>query len=167
MPLSIILQQQQEAVDDVTKDLQRDEQPILEEEVERTSAPDSSPPIPPPAAPAPPETAGPSSTSQQSPELIPVNSRELFGVMDAVCALATSQASLNERMARAEVTLAQNHAMILHIMSHLGLHPVSLTKPTQPTTQDQSAVSVASVSLDMLAATAVALDPPTSAPPRE
>ena len=106
MPLSIILQQQGEAADDVTEDLPRDEQPVPEEEVERTLAPVSSPPVPPPAAPAPPETTGPSSTSQQSPEHIPVSSRELSAVIDAVYTLATTQASLDERMARAEVTLA-------------------------------------------------------------
>ena len=63
MPLSIILQQE-EAADDVIEDLPRDEQPVPEEEVERASVLDSSPPVPPPSAPAPPETAGPSSTSQ-------------------------------------------------------------------------------------------------------
>ena len=63
MPLSIILQQQEEAADDVTEDLPRDEQPVPEKEVERTSAPDSSPLVPPSVATAPPETAGPSSTS--------------------------------------------------------------------------------------------------------
>ena len=87
--------------------------------------------------------------------------------MDAVCALATTQASLAERMARAEVTLVQNNAMLLWIMSHLGLPPVSVTEPTQPTTCDQSAVSVSAASLDMLAAAAAASDPPASTPPRE
>ena len=87
--------------------------------------------------------------------------------MDAVYTLVTTQASLDERMARAEVTLAQNHAMLLRIMSHLGLPPVNVTETTQPTTRDQSAVSVATASLDMLAAAATASDPPTSTPPRE
>ena len=64
MPPSILLQQQEEAVDDVAEDLSRGEQPIPEVEVERTSVPASSPLVPPPAAPPPPETAGPSSTSQ-------------------------------------------------------------------------------------------------------
>ena len=167
MPLSIILQQQEEAADDVTEDLQRGEQPVPEVEVERTSVPDSSPPVPPPTTLAPPETAGPSSTSQQSLEHIPVSSRELSAVMDVVCALATTQVSLEERMARAKVTLTQNHAMLLRIMSHLGLPPVSVTEPTQPTTRDQSVVSVAPASLDMLAAAAAASDPSTSTPPRE
>ena len=53
-------------------------------EVERTPVPDSSPPAPPPTAPTPTDTAGPSSTSQQSPEHIHVTSRELAAVMDAV-----------------------------------------------------------------------------------
>ena len=106
MPIFIILQQQEEAADDVIEDLHRGEQPVPKVEVERTSVPNSSPPIPPPIALAPPETAGPSSTSQQSPEHIPVSSRELSAVMDVVCALATAQASLDERMARAKVTLA-------------------------------------------------------------
>ena len=135
--------------------------------MERTSVPDSPPPVPPPTAPAAPETAGPSSTSQQSPKHVPVSSRELSAVMDAVCALATTQASLDERMALAEVTLTQNHAMLLRIMSHLGLPSVSMTEPTQPTTRDQSVVSVAAASLDMLAATTASSDPPTSTPPRE
>ena len=87
--------------------------------------------------------------------------------MDAVCALATTKASLDERMARAEVTIAQNHAMLLRIMSHLGLPPVSVIEPTQPTTRDQSAISVSAASFDMLAAVAAASDPPTSTPPRE
>ena len=87
--------------------------------------------------------------------------------MDAVHALATTQASLAEQMARAEVTLAQNHTTLLHIQSHLGLPPVSVTEPTQPTTRDQSAVSVSAASLDMLAAAAVVSDLPTSTPPRE
>ena len=108
MPLSIFLQQQEEAVDDIAEDLPRGEQPVPEVEVERTSVPDTSPLVPPPTAPTPPETASPSSTSQQSPKHIHVSSRELSAVMDAVCALATTQASLDERMARAEVTLMMN-----------------------------------------------------------
>ena len=66
--------------------------------MKRTSVPNSSPPVPPLAALAPPKTAGPSSTSQQSPEHIPVSSRELSTVMDDVCALSTTQASLDEWM---------------------------------------------------------------------
>ena len=87
--------------------------------------------------------------------------------MEVVCALATTQALLEERMARAEVTLTQNHAMLLRILSHLGLLRVSVTEPTQASTRDQSVVSVSAASLDMLAAAAAVSDLPASTPPRE
>ena len=74
--------------------------------MERTPVPDSSPPSPPNTTPAPTDTIGPSYTAQQSPEHIHVSSRELAVVMDAICELTTTQASLDERMARAEVTIA-------------------------------------------------------------
>ena len=131
--------------------------------MERTPVPDSSPPAPPPTALAPTDTVGPSYTSQQSPDHIHVSSRELAAVMDVVCTLATTQASLDQRMALAEVTIAHNHAMLLRIMSHLGLPPVIETEPTQPT-RNQSTVAA---SLDMLAVAATASDPPTPTPPRE
>ena len=130
MPLSIILQQQEDIVDDVAEDPPRGEHHVPEVEVERTPVPYSSPPVPPPTAPAPIETAGPSYTAQQPPEHIHVSYRELAIVMDVVCSLATTQASLDERMARAEVTLAQNHAMLLRIMRHLDLPLISVTEPT-------------------------------------
>ena len=164
MPLSFLLHQQEEVVDDYAEDLPRGEQPV--------SVPDASPPVPPPTAPAPPETAGPSSSLQQPSEHIPVTSRDFLAVMDVVRALATttaplaaSQTTLAERMARAEVTLAQNQTILLQIQSHLGLPPVTVTEPIQPTTHDQSAVSASTASLDVLAAAAVASDPPTSTPP--
>ena len=159
MPLSIILQQQEEAADDVAEDLPMGEHPVLEVEVEveRTPVPDSSPLAPPPTAPALTDTTGPSYTSHQSLKHIHVSSRELAAVMDVVCALSTTQESLDQRMARAEVTLVQNHAMLLQIMSHLGLPQVS-------TTRDQSAVAA---SLDMLAAAVATSDPPASTPSRE
>ena len=163
MPLSIILQQQEEAADDVAEDPPRGEHPVPEVEVERTPVRDSSPPVPLPTAPAPTDTAGPSYTAQQSLEYIHVSSRELDIVMDSVCTLATTQASLDERMARAEVTLTQNHAMLLRIMSHLGLPPVSVTEPTQPT-RGQSTIAA---SLDLLVAVVAASNPPASTPPRE
>ena len=58
MPLSIILQQQEEAANDVAEDPPRGEHPVpeVEVEVERTPIPDSSPPTPPPTAPAPTDT---------------------------------------------------------------------------------------------------------------
>ena len=65
MPISIILQQQEEATDDVVEDPHKGEHPVreVEVEVERTPVPDSSPPAPPSIAPAPTDTAGPSYTS--------------------------------------------------------------------------------------------------------
>ena len=74
--------------------------------------------------------------------------------MDAVYSLATTQASMDQRLARAETTLEYCHSMILQIMSHLGL-------PPEPTHQDES---TAVAFLDMLAAAAATSDPP---PPRE
>ena len=110
MPISIILKQQkqQEAVDDVAEDPPRGEDPVLEMEVEveRSPVPDSSPPSPPPITLAPADTAILSYSTQQSPEHIHVSSRELAADMDVVYALATTQALLNQRVARVEVTLA-------------------------------------------------------------
>ena len=56
MPLSFLLHQQEDVVDDYAEDLPRGEQPV--------SVPDSSPQILPHTTPAPPETAGPFSTPQ-------------------------------------------------------------------------------------------------------
>ena len=113
--------------------------------------------FPPPSAPAPADTTRPSYTAQQSPKHIHISSRELAVVMDAVCALVTTQASMDQRLARGEATIEHSHAMLTRIMSHLGL-PL---EPT-PTTRDQSIVAA---SLDMLAAAAATSDPPAHPPP--
>ena len=161
MPISFVLQQQdmEEVPDEVAEDPPRGEDPVpeVEVEVERGPVPVLSPPSPPlpPCALAPADTAGPSYTAQQSPEHIHISSRELATVMDAVCALATTQESLDQRLARAEATIEHNQAMLLRIMSHLGL-------PPEPTHRDQS---TAAASLDMLAAAATASDPPAHPPP--
>ena len=109
-------------MDDYAEDLPRGEQPIPVVEVERTSVLDLSPPVPPPTTPAPLETVGPSSSSQQPSEHIPIISRDFLAIMDVVHALTTttaslaaSQTALAERMARAKVTLAQNQAILLQI----------------------------------------------------
>ena len=161
-------------MDDYAEDLPRDEQPVPMVEVEGTLVPDSSPQVPPPIAPAPPETVGPSSTSQQPSEHILVTSRDFLAVMDAVrtfaatsASFAASQIALAEWMARAEVALAHNQAIILQIQSHIGLPPVTMTTPIQPTTHGQSAVSASTTSLDVLAAAVVAYDPPASTPPAQ
>ena len=135
MPTSIVLQQQdqEDVADEVAEDPFKGEDPVpeVEVEVERSLVPDLSPPSPPPplSAPAQADTAGPSYIAQQSPEHIHISSRELAAVMDGVCALATTQASFDQRMARAEATIEHSHAMLLRIMSHLGLPP----EPTQIT----------------------------------
>ena len=166
MPISFVLQQQdqEEVAEEVAEDPPRGEDPVpgVEVEVERSLVPDLSPPSPhpPPSAPAPADTVGPSYTAQQSPEHIHISSRELAAVMDVVCALATTQALLDQLMARAEATIEHSHAMLLQIMSHLGLPP----EPTQ-TTRDQS---TAVASLDMLATAVAPSDPPAHPPlPRE
>ena len=141
----------------------RGEDPIpeVEVEVERSPVPDLSPlsPPPPPFAPAVADIAGPSYIAQQSPKHIHISSRELAAVMDVVCALATTQASLDQRMARAEATIEHSHAMLLRIMSHLGLSP----EPTQTIREQSTAVA----SLDMLETAATESNPPTHPPPRE
>ena len=148
MSISIILQQQEEAADDVAEDPPRGEHPNLEMEVEVDRSPisDSSQPAPPLTAPAPTDPT------------VHVSSRELAIVMDVVCTLATTQVSLDQRMARAVVTIAHNHAMLLWIMSHLGLPP----EPVKPTRVQ----SIVAASLDMLAAAAAASDPLASTQPR-
>ena len=86
MSISIILQQQEEAADDVAEDPPRGEHPIpeMEVEVERSPVSYSSPPAPPPTAPTPTDTAGPSYTAKQSPDHVHVSSRELAALMDVV-----------------------------------------------------------------------------------
>ena len=93
--------------------------------MERNPIPDSSPPSSPPpsSAPAPADTPGPSYTAHHSLEHVHVSSRELAAIMDAVYSLATTQASPDQRLARAETTIEHCHTMLLRIMSHLGLPP--------------------------------------------
>ena len=120
----------------------------------RIPVPDLSPPslTPSPSATTPTDTPGPSYTTQHSSEHVHVSSRELAAVMDAVCSLATTQASMDQRLTRAETTLEHCHTMLLQIMSHLGL-------PHVPAHQDEPTVAAAA-SLDMLATAAAASDPP-------
>ena len=162
MPISFVLQQQdqKEVPDEIVEDPPRGEDPVpeVEVEVERSRVHDLCPLSPPPPPSAPNDTADPSFTAQHSLEHVQVSLRELAAVMDAVCALATTQASLEQRLARAKATIEHSHAMLLRIMSHLGL-------PPEPTHRDQSTTAA---SLDMLAAVATASDPPAHpSPPRE
>ena len=76
--------------------------------------PNISPPSPPlPASTtAPADTPGPSSTAQHSLEYVNVSTRELAGVMDVVCSLASTQVSMDQRLTRAETTLEQCHTIL-------------------------------------------------------
>ena len=104
MPISFLLQQQdqEEVADEEAEDSQRRDDPVpeVEAEVARSPVPDLSPPspTPPPSATTPADTLGPSYTAQHSPEYVHVSSRELAGVLDAVCSLATTQASMDQRL---------------------------------------------------------------------
>ena len=157
MPISFLLQQQdqEEVPDEEAEDSQRRDDSAPEVEMERSPMPDISPPSPPPPASttSPTDTPGPSYTAQHSPEYVHVSTRELAGVLDAVCSLTTTQASMDQRLNRAETTLEHCHTMLMQIMSHLGL-------PHVPAHRDEPAAA----SLDMLATTAAASDP---RPPRE
>ena len=123
--------------------------------MERSPVPDHSPPSPtlPTSAAAPADTPGPSYTSQHSPEYVHANSREIAGVMDAVCSLAATQAVQDQRLDRAKATLEDCRSMLKQIMTHLGLRhaPDQRDEPT-----------AAAASLDMLAAAVAAIDPPPS-----
>ena len=160
MPISFLLQQQdhEEVPDEEVEDSQRRDDHAPEVEMERSPVPDISPPSPSPpvSATAPTDTPGPSYTTQHSPEYVHVSTRELACVMDAVCSLASTQASMDQRLTRAETTLEHCHTMLLQIMSHLGI-------PHVPAHRDEP-TAAAAASLDMLATTAAASDPP---PPRE
>ena len=98
MPISFLLQQQdqEEVADEEAEDSQRRDDPVpeVEAEVARSLMPDLSPP-PPPSATVPADTPDPSYTTQHSLEHVHVSSRELAGVLDAVCSLATTQASMD------------------------------------------------------------------------
>ena len=80
---------------------------------------------------------------------------------------AASHTTLAERMAHAEVALAQNKDILIQIQSHLGLPPVTMTAPIQPTTHGQSVVSASAGSLNVLTAAAIVSDLPTSTPPTQ
>ena len=159
MPISFLLQQQdqEEVPDQEAEDSHRTDSHAPEPEVERIPVPHMSPPSPPPhtTAAAAVDTPGLSFTSQHSPEYVHASSREIAGVMDAICSLAATQAAQDQRLARAEATLGQCHSMLQQIMTHLGIQHVP-DQREEPT--------AAAASLDMLAAAAAATDPP---PPQQ
>ena len=151
MPVSFLLRQQdqEEVPDQVAEDSHRDDMHAPEPARERSPAPRRSPSSPPhstSAAVA--DTPGPSYSAHHSPKYVHASSREIAGVMDAICALAATQAAQDQR-------LAQCHSMLQQIMTHLGIPRVP-DQREEPTT--------ATASLDVLAAAAAATDPP---PPQQ
>ena len=105
MPISFLLQQQdqEEVPDQEAEDSHRKDSHAPEPEVQWSPVSDMSPPSPPPpvSAAAPADTLGPSYTAQHSPEYVHASTREIAGVMDAVCSLAATQAAQDQRLARA------------------------------------------------------------------
>ena len=99
MPISFLLQQQdhEEVPDPEAEDSHRRDSHASEPEMERSPLPDISPPSHPLPASATGQvdTLGPSYTAQHSPEYVHVSSREITGVMDVVCSLASTQASMD------------------------------------------------------------------------
>ena len=152
MPVYFHLRQQdqEEVPGQEAEDAHTDDMPAPEPKIQRSPAPQMSLPSPPPhttsAAAA--DTHGPSYPAHHSPEYIHASSREIAGVMDAICSLAATQAAKDQR-------LAQCHSMLQQIMTHLGL-PRDPDQREEPTT--------AAASLDVLAAVAAASDPP---PPQQ
>ena len=103
MPVSFhLLQQDQEEVpDQVAEDSHRDDIPAPEPEIQRSPAPQMSPPSPPPhtTSTAAADTPGPSYSAHHSPESVHASLREIAGVMDAICSLAATQAAQDQRLA--------------------------------------------------------------------
>ena len=145
-------QDQEEVPGQEADDHHVDDIPAPEPEVQRTPIPDRSPPSPPHTTSAAANIPGPSYSAHLSPEYSHASSREIAGVMDAICTLAATQAAQH---AAQEQRLAQCYSMLQQIMTHLGLPHVPGQRE-EPTTD--------AASLDVLAAAAAASDPP---PPQQ
>ena len=158
MPVHFHIRQRdrEEVPGEEAEDAHRDDPPAPEPEVPRSSTPisDRSPPSPPhtTSAAVPTDTPGPSFSAHQSPEYTHVSSREMAGVMDAICTLAATQAAQH---AAQEQRLTQCYTMLQQIMTHLGL-------PHDPAQREEPATDAAS--LDVLASAAAASHPP---PPQQ
>ena len=85
----------------MAEDSHRDDMHSPEPEIKRSPSPQMSPPSPPPhstsAAAA--HTPGPFYSAHHSPEYVHASSREIAGVMDAICSLAATQAAQDQRLA--------------------------------------------------------------------
>ena len=154
MPVSFLLgqQDQEEVLDQVAEDSHRGDMHAPKPEKERSPAPHMPLVSPPPhstsAAAA--DTPGPSYSAHHSPEYVHASSREIAGVMDAICSLVATQAAQDQK-------IAQCHSMLEQIMTHLCL-PLVPDQREEPT-------AAASASLDVLAAAEAASDPPP--PPQQ
>ena len=150
MPVSFHIrpQDQEEVPGQEAADHHVDDIPAPEPEVQRTPISDRSPPSPPHTTSAAADAPGPSYSAHHSPEYIHASSREIAGVMDAICSLAATQAAQDQR-------LAQCQSMLTQIMTHLGL-------PHDPAHREEPTIEAAS--LDVLAAATAASDPP---PPQQ
>ena len=161
MPVHFHIRQRdrEEVPGEEAEDAHRDDPPAPAPEVQRSPTPVSgrSPPSPPhtTSAAVHTDTPRPSYSAHQSPEHTHVSSREMAGMMDAICTLAATQAAQHaaqdQRLGRAGATLGQCHSMLHQIMTHLGL-------PHDPAQREEPATDAAS--LDVLAAAAVASPPP-------
>ena len=154
MPVSFHIrpQGQEEVPGQEAVDLHVDDIPALEPEVQRTLIPDRSPPSPPHTTSAAANTPGPSYSAHHLPEYTHASSREIAGVMDAICTLAATQAAQH---AAQKQRLTQCYSMLQQIMTHLGL-------PRDPAQREEPTTDTAS--LDVLAAAAAVSDPP---PPQQ
>ena len=165
IPIHLRQRDQGEVPGQEAEDAHRDDPPAPAPEVQRspTHTSDRSPPSPPhtTSAVVHTDTPGPSYSAHQSPEYAHVSSREMAGVMDAICTLASTQAAQHaahdQRLARAETTLGQCHSMLHQIMTHLGL-------PHDPAPRQEPASDDDADSLDVLAAAAAASHP---SPPQQ
>ena len=158
MPVTFLIrpQDQEEVPGQEADNHHADDMPAPEPEVQRIPTPisDRSPPSPShtTSAVAPTDTPGPSYSAHHSPEYTHVSSREIAGVMDAICTLAATQAAQH---AAQEQRLTQCYSMLQQIMTHLGL-------PHDPAQREEPATDAAS--FDVLAAAAEASHPP---PPQQ
>ena len=152
MPVSFNLrpQDQEEIPGQEAEDAHTDDMPTPEPEIQRSPAPQMSPPSLPPhtTSTAAADTPDPSYSAHHSLEYIHASSREIAGVMDSISSLAATQAAQDQR-------LAQFHSMLQQIMTHLGL-------PRDPDQREGPTTDAAS--LDVLVAAAAASDPP---PPQQ
>ena len=138
MPVHFLIrpQDQEEVPGQEADDHHADDMPAPKPEVQRTPTPtqDRSPPSPPHSTSAAVDIPGPSYSAHHSPEYTHASSREIAGVMDAICTLAATQAAQH---AAQEQRLTQCYTMLQQIMTHLGL-PHDPAQREEPTTDAAS-----------------------------